>query len=204
MQKQIIKLFISFADEDEVFDRRLETHLDPLVQQEIIALWHRQKIMAGQDKIIEVDRHLTEAHIILVLISPDFLASNYCQRIEVSQAIERHRRGEIRIIPVLLRPTVLEGTLFAGLQALPSNGTPLSQWDDKDAACVQIVEDVRRVIADIHINTARETVPETLWTIPYERNALFTGREDVLSQLHQCLSADGRAASGIGSGRSIH
>ncbi len=194
MNEKTMKLFISFVDEDEAFGKLLETHLDPLVQQQIIAPWHRQKTIAGQRRATEVARHLAEAQIILMLISPDFLASAYCQSIEVSRVVERHQQGKIHIIPILLRPTVLEGTLFAEMQALPLNGKPLSQWNDKDDACVQIVDSIRGVIADIQSDTASQTLSETLWTIPYERNTLFTGREDVLFNLHQSLRAGGTTA----------
>src|SRR5437764_11873292 len=98
-----ITVFYSYAHTDERLRQQLETHLGLLRQQGIIATWHDRQIVAGADWAHEMDTHLSTARVILLLISPDFLASDYCYSIELRRAMERHDTGEARVIPILLR-----------------------------------------------------------------------------------------------------
>ena len=110
-----LKLFYSYAHKDERWRKRIETHLSTLRRHGIIAEWHDRNINAGVAWASEIDTHLTTADIILLLISPDFLASEYCYSIEMIRAMERHYAGEARVIPIILRPTHWKGTPFEQL-----------------------------------------------------------------------------------------
>src|SRR2546421_2433710 len=87
-----LSVFISYAHEDEPWRERLEAHLSLLRRQGLIANWHDRQILAGEEWSQEIDEHLEAASIILLLISPDFLASDYCYEIEMQRALERHQR----------------------------------------------------------------------------------------------------------------
>ncbi|HAH00719.1 MAG TPA: hypothetical protein DCL75_18110 [Ktedonobacter sp.] len=119
-----LKLFYSYAHKDERWRKRIETHLSMLQRQGFINGWHDRNINAGAAWASEIDTHLTTADIILLLISPDFLASEYCYSIEMKRAMERHYAGEARVIPIILRPTDWKSTPFEQLQVLPSNVQP--------------------------------------------------------------------------------
>src|SRR5260370_33777094 len=93
-----LELFYSYAHKDELWQRKLETHLSTLQRQGIIASWHNRNISAGTAWEHEIGTHLNTAHIILLLISPDFMASEYCYSIEMMRAMERHQAGEARVI----------------------------------------------------------------------------------------------------------
>lgn len=67
--------------------------LRPLERQGLIEQWHDREISAGAEWEREIDKHLNTAQIILLMISPDFMNSEYCYNVEVKQAIERHKRG---------------------------------------------------------------------------------------------------------------
>jgi hypothetical protein len=121
-------IFYSYAHEDEKLRKRLETHLSLLRQQGLITEWHDRRIDAGADWKQVIDTHLMNASIILLLISPDFLASDYCYGVEMQQALECHQRNEARVIPILLRPTDWEDAPFAHLQYLPHNRRPVTKW----------------------------------------------------------------------------
>src|SRR5215472_12123628 len=108
MQKEQIvaalSLFYSYTHEDEALRDQLEKHLVQLQRQGLISTWHDRKIPPGGAWADEINAHLETASIILLLVSPDFLASNYCYEIEMERALERQRSGEACVIPIILRP----------------------------------------------------------------------------------------------------
>lgn len=120
-----IEVFISYSHKDELLRDELERHSSILKRQKIISTWHDRKIGAGDDWKGQIDDHLDSAQIILLLISADFLASDYCYDIEMNRAIERHEFGEARVIPIILRPVDWKGAPFGKLQALPKNAEPV-------------------------------------------------------------------------------
>src|SRR5947209_8334377 len=93
-----VEVFISYAHEDELLRQQLETHLSPLQRQGLISDWHDRQLLAGDEWAREIDQHLETASIILLLISPNFLASDYCYEIEMRRALERHKLGDARVI----------------------------------------------------------------------------------------------------------
>src|SRR5579864_9408770 len=116
-----IEVFYSYAQKDDALCKELENHLGALKQRNLIRTWHKRDIQIGTDWTQAVDVHLDSAHIILLLISADFISSDYCYCREMQQALERHRQGTARVIPVLLRPVNLGNTPIASLPLLPTN-----------------------------------------------------------------------------------
>lgn len=121
-----VKVFFSYAHEYEQLRDKLATHLSTLRRQGIIQEWHNRQIGAGKEWAGEIDRNLEAAHVILLLISADFIRSDYCMDRELSRAMERHESGEARVIPIILRPVDWEGLPFSKLQALPTDGNPVT------------------------------------------------------------------------------
>ena len=140
-----IKLFYSYAHEDEALRERLEVHLKLLKRQGILQDWHDRDIDAGSEWAQQISAHLESADLILLLISPDFIASDYCWDIELKRAMERHEAGEARVIPIILRETDWTGAPFGKLQALPKDAKPVKSWPDQDAAFVDIARGIRKV-----------------------------------------------------------
>src|SRR2546428_1755902 len=99
-----LSVFISYAHDDEPLRQRLEAHLSLLRRQGLIADWHDRQIMPGANWAQEIDEHLEMAAIILLLVSSDFLASDYSYDIEMQRALQRHEQREARVIPIILRP----------------------------------------------------------------------------------------------------
>src|SRR3989454_10208811 len=141
-----LPIFISYAHEDELLRQQLGTHISLLRRQGLISEWHDREILPGDEWAHEIDEHLQIASIILLLISPDFLASDYCYDIEMQRALERHQRGEARVVPILLRPCDWQSAPFAHLQALPRDGKAITTWDNQDEAFQQIAQGLRQVI----------------------------------------------------------
>jgi hypothetical protein len=141
-----IKLFCSYSHRDEQLWDELAKHLKLLERQGLVQTWHDRQIGAGDLWKQAIDRNLQEAHIILLLISADFLASDYCFDIEMKTALERHAAGEALVIPVILRPVDWQATPFAGLQALPKDGKPVTTFANLDIALEQVATGIRAAI----------------------------------------------------------
>ncbi|GHO48638.1 TIR domain-containing protein [Ktedonospora formicarum] len=145
-QPEPVQLFYSYAHEDEALRTMLEKHLSLLHRQGLLAPWHDRKIQAGAEWKQEIDEHLNAATIILLLLSSDFLASDYCYEHEMQRAMERHERGEARVIPIILRPCSWQSAPFGSLQALPRNGQAITTWRNRDAAFLEVEQSLRALI----------------------------------------------------------
>lgn len=141
-----ISIFYCYADEDEWLLKKLETHLSSLRKQGVIIDWHKRKIMPGDDWQQVSDTHLKAASIILALISPDFIASDYCYGFEMEQALVKQKEGTGIVIPIILRPVDWQSTPFAKLQCLPCNAKPITLWNNPDAAFHNVVKGIRKAI----------------------------------------------------------
>lgn len=144
-----VKLFISYAHEDEKLREKLVKQLSMLKRQGAVEDWHDRDITAGREWAGQIDEHLERADIILLLISDDFLASDYCWNVEVKRAMERHTSGSARVIPIILRSCDWQFAPFGRLQALPENAKPVREWEFQDKAFTNIVQGLRKVIGEL-------------------------------------------------------
>ena len=142
------KLFFSYAHEDEGLRDQLEVQLAMLRRNGLIEAWHDRRIIAGTPIGDEISARLEEADIILLLVSPDFLASDYCYEREMARALERHREGSARVIPVILRPCAWHSAPFGELLAAPRDGRPITRWPDADEAFLNVVNAIEAAIAE--------------------------------------------------------
>ncbi|TMC22161.1 MAG: TIR domain-containing protein [Chloroflexi bacterium] len=155
--KQALKLFYSYAPEDETLRQELDKHLALLKREHLIDDWHHKKISAGGIFQQEIDHHLQSAHIILLLISPDFIASDYCYSTELQTAIKRYREGTACVVPILLRPCDWKTAIQGDLQALPSDERAVTTWPNQDVAFAEITRAIREMISELksHPNSNR-------------------------------------------------
>ena len=150
------KVFYSYSHRDEGLRDELGNHLAPLHRQGLIAEWHDRKIGPGTEWEGQIDTHLDEAEIILLLISSDFIASDYCYDVELNRAMERHEAEEAYVIPIILRPVDWEGAPFAALQALPRDAEPVTSWENQDEAFRDISQAIRRKIEELRNGSTGE------------------------------------------------
>ena len=136
-------LFFSYSHKDEALRDKLEVHLAMLKRQGVIETWHDRRIVAGDEFAGRIGEELERADIILLLVSPDFLASDYCYDIEMTRAMERHETAEARVIPVVLRPCDWHDAPFGKLNAAPKDGKPVSTWPDLDEAFLDVVKAIK-------------------------------------------------------------
>lgn len=160
------KLFFSYSHKDEELRNELEIHLTMLKRQNIIETWHDRRIDAGQEFNHEINNNLNQANIILLLISPYFLASDYCYNIELTKAIKMHEEGEAFVIPIILHPCDWQSAPFGKLKALPTDGKPISKFPNQHDAFLDITKEIRRVAekfnsTPIHKENPYDTRQET-------------------------------------------
>ena len=145
-QRQPVRLFYSYSHKDETLRNELETHLKLLQRQGLIDTWSDRRIDAGDEWKQRIGDNLEAADIVLLLVSADFLASDYCFEVEMRRALERHERGEARVIPVIARDVNWMSAPFARLQALPEDALAVTRWPDKDSAWRNVSEGIRKVV----------------------------------------------------------
>jgi internalin A len=126
----------------------LITHLTSLNRQKIIEFWHDGQITPGQEWDKEIKTKLNEADIILMLVSADFMASEYIWEVELTRAVQRHEDKQAIVVPIIIRSVRWQNAPFSKLQALPKEAKPVSSWKDKDAAYVDIVEGLEKLITN--------------------------------------------------------
>src|SRR5229473_931592 len=147
--KQEIKLFYCYARKDKPLRDELEIHLSWLKRRYQLKNWHDREILPGEEWEQAIDKNLNTAHLILLLISPDFMASDYCFSKEMRRALERHKEGTCRVIPIILRPTYWEDAPFSSIQLLPTNAKPITSWPNPDEAFQDVVTGISRTIKDL-------------------------------------------------------
>ncbi|WP_437305670.1 TIR domain-containing protein [Sorangium sp. So ce388] len=145
-RKKPLRLFFSYSHKDEALRDELETHLALLKREGLLQSWHDRRIAAGDEWAGQIDRNLDEAEVILLLVSADFLASDYCFDNEMTRALARHDAGQACVIPVILRKTDWQSAPFAKLQALPKDARPITLWQDRDEAWHDVALGIRHAI----------------------------------------------------------
>jgi hypothetical protein len=169
-----ISLFYSYSHRDEDLRLKLQDHLAVLKWNGMIAEWNDRDIEAGAEWEREIDRHLSSADIILLLISASFIASKYCWSVEVKKALERHDRGEARVIPVILKPCRWQSTPFARLQATPKDAKPATAWSDLDTAFDDVVSKIEAVVLELQRKHAPSSVVDSPKPPPHKAQELRT------------------------------
>ncbi|TMC22610.1 MAG: TIR domain-containing protein [Chloroflexi bacterium] len=196
-----LEVFAIYARKDNHLRKELDKHLSAMKRQGLIAAWHDSHIQAGTVWANEMTKHLERAHLILLLISPDFLASDDCYNVQMTQALARHEAGEICLLPLLLRPVDWKGTPFEKLACLPSNRVPVTKWANRDEAFVDVANGIRKVAEELSLSLSIDSLSTNLGAtqgpqvqslllppnIPDEPYYPLPGREQQLNQLLHVL-----------------
>jgi hypothetical protein len=151
------RVFFSYSHADESERNELEKHLSILKREGAIETWHDRRILAGSTLDSGIDEKLTQANLILLLISPDFLASDYCYSREMETALAMRAKGVAWVIPIILEYCDWKSTPLKDLLAVPKDGKPVSEYPNPNKAYNEITEEIRRVIEHI----AKESSPHS-------------------------------------------
>lgn len=143
------RIFFSYSHDDEEQRNQLEKHLALSKRQGLIESWHDRRIVAGEAIDQAIDAELERADIILLLVSSSFIASDYCFSKEMARALERHERGEARIVPVIVRNCDWHSAPFGKLKAVPKDGKPIASWAHPDDAYTDVAREVRSLVESL-------------------------------------------------------
>ncbi len=192
-----VKIFISYAHKDEIYKDKLVTSIANLKRQGYVSAWEDRQIPIGGEWDKHIKTELNDADVILMLISMDFIASEYCFDVEVAKAIERHNNPDdnARVVPIIIRPADWQDTAFARLQALPKGALPVSKWDDEDEAYLDIVNQLKKLIKDMRgIGGEKKIVviPDAVPVVPQAPQASSSPVEEFRN-----LIGDGKTSKAI-------
>jgi len=141
-----MRAFISYSHRDRDALDRLHTHLASLRREGRIDAWFDREILAGGEIDEEIERELETCDLFLLLVSPDFLASDYCVESEMRRALERHESGEARVVPIIVEPCDWTSGPLRRLKAVPQDGKPISEWTNANNAYLDVVRELRRIL----------------------------------------------------------
>jgi hypothetical protein len=145
-------------------------------------MWHDRKILAGDDWRGDIDSNLNVADVVTLLVSSDFLASDYCYEKETARAMERHAKEGTLVVPIIVRPCDWHDAPFGTLQAIPQDGKAVTSWTNRDEAWTDVAQRFKIVIRQVieRIQTALRV------EIEQSENAFLTAtRSPELEKLSQ-------------------
>ncbi len=144
-----LKLFISYSHKDEEYVEEFRKWLALLKQNGIIEEWYDRKIVPGKNWEKEIENNLSDADIVCLFLSQNFLASEYCQK-EKEEAYNLKKRKNIAVIPIILSPSGWkDDDMLSKSLALPTDGKPISTFPNKDIAWSDVYERLKKVIEDL-------------------------------------------------------
>lgn len=151
-----IKIFISYSHEDEKLKQRLLTHLSPLMRKrkDLIRTWDDQQIKAGDEHNEELMKNFDEFNIILCLISPDFINTDYCYLLQAQPALDRQKAGKVKVVPILLKPTDWKNTIFSIFEIIPRDRKAITLQRSREEAFTKIAKEIDIIIEDFHHKTS--------------------------------------------------
>ena len=152
-------VFFSYSHVDEAVRNQIETQLSMLKRQGVIETWHARRVGAGQEFAPAIEEHVEHDDIILILISADFIASDYCYEIEMARAMERHKAGEAIVIPVILRACDWQAAPFGKINPTPPGGKPITQYADRDQALLEVAKAVRAAVNQLDGKASHQKAP---------------------------------------------
>lgn len=145
-----LKVFCSYSHRDEDYLEVLKTWLVGLERDQLIEEWHDRMISPGREWEEDIAKHLETSDMVLLLVTPDFMASQYIYEKEISRAVESHRQGKARVIPIIVRPSPpLRSTPFGRLQRLPKDGKPITTWPNQDEAWLDVLEGIQKAVGEL-------------------------------------------------------
>ncbi len=150
-----VSLFYSYAHEDEALRDELRGHLKILERRGLLSSWHDREIKPGEDWHAKIDEQLQMADLVLLLVSKDFIESDYIFGNELTVAMQRHQAGFATVVPIIVRaididPEDREALPFLSLQGLPTDMRAVTSWSNRDEAWTNVAKGLRATVKVIH------------------------------------------------------
>lgn len=140
------RVFIAYDDADEAHLKALTKHLKSLEKNGQLQTWSVNQTIVGSNEQQVLDQKLSEAEVVLLLISVDFVNSDTCVEHILKVAVDKHNEGLAQVVPIYVRPCDCEGMAFENLKALPNDTTQpqyVAQWQSKDSAWLNVAKGIK-------------------------------------------------------------
>ncbi|MHC8950390.1 toll/interleukin-1 receptor domain-containing protein [Sphingobacterium hungaricum] len=144
-----MKAFISYSHKDENYLERLKVHLAQMKRDGLIEEWTDKEIQAGKSLDNEISDSLASSELFLAVLSPDYIASNYCYEKEFQTAQKMQKEGKITIVPIIVEACDWKKTPFGDLKALPKDGKAVSEWANANIAFLNVIDELRHLSQSI-------------------------------------------------------
>ncbi len=147
--KPAISVFYSYSHKDRQILANLRAEMAELSELSTVNEWFDRNIQLGSDWHTSIMQSLEASDVVILLLSAHFFSSQYCTRLEMPLALQRARRNECLVVPVIARPCVWESTTLQGLDVLPDGGKPITQWQCRKAALRSVAAGLKGIIRSI-------------------------------------------------------
>jgi hypothetical protein len=178
--KTINICFWSVSDRDDKLCQEIETVLGA---DQCMAVWHALKLLPGDEREMKTKRYLEEAHIVVIMVSPDFTNSPHCNSLGMQQIMQKCHIGQTQVIPVIVRPAMWEDKPFGTLVALPKGGKPIMNWQKRDEALLNVAKGIKRVV--IELNAYTDHGQKSTNNVVSEIYESFQGKNDIVENLNK-------------------
>jgi hypothetical protein len=139
------KIFVSYSHKDEEYMKELDKFLGPLERKGEVSIWTDRKILPGQNWKEEILRELECADLTVLLVSANFLDSDFINMEEIPRAFKRREDAGKHVVPIILNFCLWNITDLGSLQATPKDGRPIADFSNQ----VQAWNEVARAILNL-------------------------------------------------------
>lgn len=153
-----MKAFISYSHKDDNYLERLKVHLAQMKRDGLINEWTDEAINAGSSLNNVISDALDSSELFLALLSPDYIASNYCYNKEFETAQGMQDEGKLIIVPIIVEPCDWKQTPFGNLKALPKDGKAVSEWTNPNNAFLNVIDELRSLTAFTKSTTSIQSI----------------------------------------------
>lgn len=172
-----MKAFISYCHVDDAMLQRLHVHLANLKREGLIAEWTDQEIPPGGKLDNHISESLNTSQLFICLVSPDYIASNYCYEKEFGTAQQMERENNIKIVPIIVEPCDWKSTPFGKIKALPKDGKPVTEWTSANSAFTDVAQELRKLLTvkvSYQNDVPNQVNEEMVSTRSYKAKKIFT------------------------------
>lgn len=146
IKPKALTIFLSYSHKDEELKEQLDAHLASLKRNNLIKTWNDRAIVVGDEWDSVIKKQLEESDIILLLVSANFIASDYIWKVEITEAMKRHDNKEVVVVPIFIKPCDWKDMPFSKLQGLPRDAVPVTKHNDRDEALMRVAKGIRVVV----------------------------------------------------------
>ncbi len=150
-KEQRRRVFIVYSQKDKKYFNQLQTHLARYEREKLVDIWNDTKIAAGTNWHVEIQKTLAITRIAILLVSADFLASDFLTENILSPLLQSAATGGAIILPVMLNYCVIEDTPLQHFQPFnpPSEPVAAKRSSDRHKVWADLVRYMQTLVKDI-------------------------------------------------------